>query len=178
MATQTGISSESVKSKTGRTWEQWLNLLDREKADLLPHKEIAQLLSEKYQISPWWSQMVTVGYERARGLREMHQTSQGFVAGVSRTINVDQKTVWAKLTGAERKIWLKGTFEDFSSTAPRSLRLSLPDGSRVELALTAKGPQKTTITASHAKLKGAGEVAARKEFWQDALGKLKKLLEA
>jgi hypothetical protein len=174
---QAGISSEAVKAKTGKTWEEWLKVLDKEKANKMPHKEIAQLLSDKYEISPWWSQMVTVGYERARGLREVHQTSQGFVAGVSRTINADQKTIWAMIYG-DRKSWLKGKFEDFSSTPPKSLRLSHSDGSRVELALMSKGPQKTTITASHSKLKDANEVAAKKEFWQDALGKLKKLLKA
>ena len=38
------------------------------------HKAIAVYLHEQQKLPAWWSQEVTVGYERIRGLREEHQT--------------------------------------------------------------------------------------------------------
>ena len=37
-----GISSASVKKATGKTWREWLALLDHAGAANLPHKEIAR----------------------------------------------------------------------------------------------------------------------------------------
>jgi hypothetical protein len=73
-----GISSAAVHKATGRTWEEWLPLLDKTGAKKLPHREIAEVVAGKFAVRPWWSQMVTVGYEQARGLREKHQTAKGY----------------------------------------------------------------------------------------------------
>ena len=68
-----GVGSEAVARATGRAWDEWLKVLDRAGAKTMPHKEIALLLSRKFDVPDWWSQMVTVGYEQARGLRAVHQ---------------------------------------------------------------------------------------------------------
>src|SRR5271154_6307864 len=81
-----GISSAAVKKATGRTWAQWLAVLDQAKAKNLPHKAIALLLHQKLKVPDWWCQMVTVGYEQARGLRVKHQKPDGFEVSVSRTM--------------------------------------------------------------------------------------------
>lgn len=58
------ISSGAVKKTTGKTWDDWLAILDKEGAKTMAHKDIVQLLREKKYIkSVWWCQMVTVGYE-------------------------------------------------------------------------------------------------------------------
>src|SRR5436190_23296914 len=82
-----GISSEAVRARTCKAWEEWIALLDAENAQTLPHKEIAALLSDQYGVLPWWCQMVTVGYEQARGLRAVHQSVDGYSASASKTIN-------------------------------------------------------------------------------------------
>ena len=38
---------------------------------------IAELLVKKHEVTPWWAQMLTVGYERARGLREVEERTAG-----------------------------------------------------------------------------------------------------
>src|SRR5882672_3317104 len=81
------VSDEAVKKATGKDWKQWFSLLDKHGAQKLAHRDIAELLAGKYVDSGWWAQMVTVMYERARGLRELHQTADGFVANVSKTFN-------------------------------------------------------------------------------------------
>src|SRR5436305_706796 len=85
--TYAGISSDAVNAKTGKGWAEWFAVLDEAGAAKWPHKEIAKFLHE-HACGDWWSQMVTVGYEQARGLRVKHQTADGFTAGASKTVDV------------------------------------------------------------------------------------------
>src|SRR5256885_14968922 len=64
-----GMSDESVSKRTGRTWVEWVRLLDMQHAAEKPHREIVQYVAS-LGAGNWWSQMVTVGYERIRELRE------------------------------------------------------------------------------------------------------------
>src|SRR5262245_39510968 len=72
-----GMSDAAVKEKTGRTWAGWVATLDRAGAHEWPHAKIAQYLSKECAVPPWWSQMVTVGYERIKGLRAVGQRRDG-----------------------------------------------------------------------------------------------------
>src|SRR3982751_1111132 len=67
-----GMTDAAVKKATGRNWAQWVRLLDAEKSAQKPHREIAKSVSS-IGTPDWWSQMVTVGYERIRGLRDRGQ---------------------------------------------------------------------------------------------------------
>jgi len=69
--TQPTISDAAVQSKTGRVWSEWFAQLDKEGAARLAHREIAAALRDRHGLSGWWSQMVTVAYEQARGLRPL-----------------------------------------------------------------------------------------------------------
>lgn len=103
------ISAAAVKKATGRSWQEWFLLLDMEGAKDKPHKEIARLLQDKgYVTSGWWAQMVTVEYERARGLRVLGQTAAaGYEVGARRTFPVSLERAWDLLTSAEGlQIWI------------------------------------------------------------------------
>ncbi len=63
------ISEEAVKARTGKRWSEWFKILDRFKVEENGHKLAAKHLYEKYKLSPWWSQAVTIHYEWERGLR-------------------------------------------------------------------------------------------------------------
>ena len=76
----------------------------------MSHGEIAQLVNEKYKVDGWWSQMVTVGYERIKGLRARGQRRDGtYEASKSRTFDVPVTTLfdaWADARVRDR--WLDG----------------------------------------------------------------------
>lgn len=177
MAKRAGISSEAVQAKTGRGWDEWAMLLDSENAKQLPHKAITELLTQKYDVSNWWAQMLTVGYERMRGLREIHETKKGFVASISKTINLSREDLWEVLQEPARLKWLTIPHEVASFNAPKTLRFNMPDGSRVEFGVIDKG-KKCSITAQHSYLKDGEAVAMQKEFWAGALAALKQFAEA
>src|SRR5437867_8087966 len=91
------VSDEAVKARTGKRWEQWFKILDRWGAKAKGHTATARYLGEKHAVSSWWSQSITVGYERARCLREVGQVAGGTL-DVQRTVAVPRKEAYAAVT--------------------------------------------------------------------------------
>ena len=72
--------------RPARTWSRWFKHLDAAGAKKMTHQEIVAHLSDKHGVRPWWTQMVAVTYEQARGLRDKHEKPEGYEISVSRTI--------------------------------------------------------------------------------------------
>jgi uncharacterized protein YndB with AHSA1/START domain len=170
------VSSAAVQQATGKSWDEWLAALDGDGATEMTHPQIALLVHEKYGAPDWWSQMVTVGYEQARGLRAKYQKADGFTASASRTVNVPVDVlfnVWAD--DAQRARWLPGAPLAVRKATPgKSLRLSWEGGgSKVDVELTAKGEAKSQVAVQHTRLPDAEAAAAMKAYWGDALDRMK-----
>ena len=90
------IREEAVQNATGRAWSEWFALLDQAQAQSWSHAAIARWLATEHGVTAWWSQTVTVEYERARGLRQVHQKASGFAASASKTLalSVDELHRW------------------------------------------------------------------------------------
>src|SRR5438034_3825559 len=141
-----GTSDATIKAKTGCTWERWVHALDYYGADRMPHRDIAALVKTKYKVDDWWTQTVTVGYERIKGLRARGQQRNGtFQATKSRTFNVPVTTLFDAWADASvRKRWLNGAnVKVRTATAPKSLRLDWSDGSIIAVGFTSKGKSKS-----------------------------------
>ena len=127
------VSSDAVKKATGKTWDEWLVILDKEGARQMFHKEIARFLRDKgYIKSGWWSQMVANGYEISIGRRTIGQTiSAGFEIGVRKTFQVSPEKVWECLTQTKgMKIWL-GTVSQLQLIRGQTYQTA--DGTRGEI---------------------------------------------
>lgn len=174
------ISSQAVKAKTGRGWEEWLPIIDRAQGRTLGHTAIAAMLRARYGISGWWAQMVTLGYEQARGLRALHEKRQGFEIGSSRTIEAGVSKVFAAFVdGRTRARWLRGTPMTIHKTnRNKSLRATWKDGSKsIVVGFTPKGAGKTLVALQHGKLANAAAGKRMKAFWSARLDALKQLAE-
>ena len=136
-------------------------------------------MSKKYRVSGWWCQMVTVEYERARGLRVRHQTAGGFSVAISKTVVTSlSKLFEATASGVTRKKWFpKGAFEPSSQTKNKYFRGSWKKSSRVEIGFYAKGAGKAQIAMQVSKLANQAEVERERAAWKNALGKLRDLVE-
>jgi uncharacterized protein YndB with AHSA1/START domain len=174
-----GISDGAVKSKTGRTWAEWIKVLDKAKAYEMPHKDIAIYLSEKHQVPDWWCQMVTVGYEQARGLRQKHEMPEGYQVSASKTLAVPIRTLYAAWTEeAVRARWLKRKSLAIRGATPeKSIRIAWTGKSSVEARFYARGQARSQVTVQHSKLPSAEEGEKSKEYWAQALDRLKRVLE-
>jgi len=173
------MSDEAVRAKTGKTWDEWLSILDAAGARSMGHKEIVALLSDQHGVGSWWRQMITVTYEQARGLREKHQTASGYTANASRTIGVPVGRLFEAWSDAAlRSRWLPDAELTIRKATPgKSLRISWGDGSNVDVGLIAKGESKSQVAVEHAKLPDAEAVARAKGYWKQALDRLQALVE-
>lgn len=175
------VSDESVRAKTRKGWDDWFRILDDAGAAKLSHAEIVAILANKYSkdVGAWWQQMLTVGYERARGLRQTHETTAGFVANATKTIGVDVQELYdAWADGRRRTLWLKGEKAAVkSSSHGKSMRLLWPDGSVVEVYFSAKGRGKSNVAVQHTKLPDQKAVVRLKAVWKGHLDALKVMLE-
>lgn len=183
-ATQTaqpaGISDEAVKAGSGKTWPEWFAILDAASGTKLGHKGIVALLAEHQRLGPWWRQMVAVAYEQERGLRQKHQTPEGFQLSVSRTVEVPADTLFRAWTGEEaRSTWLPGAELTIRRATPsKSLRITWSDGSTVDVSISARGKSRSQLVLDHKRLQDAEAVGLMKEYWEGALDALKATLEA
>ena len=176
-----GIGSDAVRAATGKTWKQWLTHLDKAGAKKLNHKEIVDIVRDHFGVGPWWRQMVTVGYEQARGLRRKHEKPGGYEIGKSKTIlSPVGKVFSAWVDQPTRRRWLadaKLTIR--KATRPKSVRIAWGNGeSTLDVNLYPKGVGKCQVTVQHGKLPSADQAEKMKTYWADKLDRLKKLAEA
>ena len=195
------IADERVHAATGKHWDQWFALLDKWGAAKKEHKAIAIYLSREQGVAPWWSQMVTVEYERARGRREVNQTARGFEVQVQRTLPAGIESVWEAFaetrhlnkwftTKAKQQFREGGAYANadggrgkFVTILPhRKLTFTWENpehspGSMVTLDFLPKGAEKTVVHITQYKLASKAQVAEQKEGWTWALASLRHYLE-
>src|SRR5262245_8370585 len=129
--TVAGMSDRAVQARTGRTWAEWVAVLDAIDAAKLQHGEIASHLYEKLGVDGWWAQMVTVGYERIRGLRDKGQRrGGGYEINKSKTYPVPVRRMFeAVSTPRGRKAWLpERGIAVRKATPDKTLRMTWSDG--------------------------------------------------
>jgi len=172
------MSDDAVKAKTGKTWPEWFAALDSADGKNKSHKELVAILHEQHGVGSWWQQMVTVEYERARGLRAVNQKCDGdFSANISRTVNADLSEMYqAWADEKQRATWLPEKLTVRTAREDKSIRGAMPDSTSVEVLFYAKGEGKSQVTIQHNKLADSADVFQRKEFWKERLDKMTALL--
>jgi hypothetical protein len=174
------VSDEVIRSRTGRGWEEWFDLLDDWGAVERPHREIARWLASEHGIDGWSAQSVTVSYERARELRAVGERPDGFSVTAQKTVAVPVGRVYeAFVDESLRKRWLPdGKLRERTATRPKSARFDWGDGeTRVVVGFTAKDAAKSTAALEHERLPDAEEAERMKAFWRERVTALKEMLE-
>ena len=196
-----GVSGDSVATATGRNWDEWVSFLDDLGASGMNHKEIVALCAGPGGVSNgWWQQSVAVGYEQARGLRVVGQTSGAdFQIGVQKTLPLPPETAWALLVeGPGRDAWLgrgepfqfdKGARYETETGRSGEIRSCVP-GQRVRLiwshpdlaqpstlqvTLTPSG-DRTSVRFHQERLSSLEEREMMRDHWRLALEELQGLI--
>lgn len=171
---------EAVRSKTGLTWENWVDELDAIGAAGMSHREIAKHVQQNYDVSAWWAQTVTVGYERIRGLREIGQRRSGsFEANKSKTFHVPVGKLYrAFAQKRNRERWLPLDLTIRTSTRDKSMRIGWADGTAVDVHFREKSDSKSQVAIQHRKLHNKSAATKMKEFWAERLTVLSEVLSA
>lgn len=164
-------AEETIKANTGRGWEEWRKVLDAWSADTKGHTAIAAHLREKHGVDGWWSQAVTLGYERIKGLRLKYQGTDGtFTANKSKTVRADAKLLRRMLVSEKDRKDLFPGFETERRSRADANTLRIGIGNSVALIYIeplADGRAKVTI--SHEKLSSTEDVELWKKYWSEWL---------
>lgn len=102
------VSAQSVLKHTGKDWDQWVQILEKAGARVWVHKDITVFLNKKYDISWWWTHVVTTGYEvyierkaAGRNLKGEYQITS------TKSFKVDGDRLWKFVASAEGiAMWL------------------------------------------------------------------------
>ena len=176
-----GMSDASVKKATGCTWERWVKALDHAKAETWTHKQIAEYVHATYKVPDWWTQTVTVGYERIKGLRARGQRRDGtYEVSKSKVLPVPIGELFDAFTDARlRARWLSDVQPEVRGATPnKSMRLRWPDGSLVDVGFFSKGAARSQVAIGHRKLTSQSDAARMKVLWSEKLEALAELLGA
>jgi hypothetical protein len=178
-AVAAGMSDEALKARTGCTWKRWVDALDAVKAYTWPHRTIAEYVQEKYHVPDWWTQTVTVGYERIKGLRDRGQRRGGrYEATKSRTFAVPRGRLYRAFADKRtRARWLDGAdLAIRTATRNRSMRITWDDGTSVALWFTSKDRSRSQVQVQCAGLPDKNVVADKKRYWEERLAALEQLI--
>jgi hypothetical protein len=175
-----GMSDATIKAKTGCDWKKWTGALDYVKAHEWTHTEIARYVHEKFKIPGWWSQSVTVGYERIKGLRAIGQRRGGeFEVSKSKTFNVPMTRLYAAFSEKRnRNKWLGPVDLKIGATIKgKSMRMTWADGKPLVAWFVSKGPKKNVVSITHQRLPDKVTAEKVKSEWTARLERLAEVLK-
>lgn len=195
------ISEDAVKKATGKTWEQWRKLLKKSVKKDMNHKEIVTLLRDKYELSHWWAQTVTVDFEQFAGRRKVGQTQDAnYQIGVRKTVEGSVEEIWELLmsnrgsthwlgehsiktfekgTEFETKDGKSGEIRVFKPYEHIRLTWKLKDWDRpstLQIRAIPASSGKTTISFHQEKLSDGKMRERMREHWKGVLDKIEELL--
>jgi len=172
-----GMSETAITKATGRTWAEWVKTLDAVRAVEKPHREIARYVSS-LGTPDWWSQTVTVGYERIRGLRQKGQRrGGGYEASKSRTFPVPVTKLYNAFANArQRARWLPVKIDVRTANPNKRMRVKWDDQTTVEIMFTSKADRKSSVALTHQKLPDKSAAEAMKRWWSERLDALAEVL--
>jgi hypothetical protein len=174
------VADERVVEATGGGWEAWFKALDEWGAPTHTHTEIARWLREDQGVPGWYAQSITVGYERARGLRAPGEHADGFAITAQRTVAVPVERLFAAFEDPEQRARLLpgADMSTRTATAPKSARYDWEDGStRVIVSFEDLGESKSRVAISHERLPDSETADGMKSWWRERLASLKDRLE-
>lgn len=175
--TSSRISSETVQKATGKPLQAWFSILDKAGAKEMKHKQIAEYIYynhlEKIKSGDWWSQMVTVEYERERGLRKVNEKADGFSVTVHRTVLMSMATLqkrWEEIVKSPEVAQKK--LVQLRSKTKRPVRRYQAELGRVIVFFEEKSKDKSRIMVESEKLPKHSDVEPARAFWKSVLSLL------
>jgi hypothetical protein len=194
LPTKGSVTDEKSREKTGHGLDHWFVILDRFGGVGKGHSALARHLHDDHGVPGWYSQGITVAYERARGARALNQRMSGdYEVSVTKTVNGGTRAVARAFTDAKQRAkWLLAADAELGAALTAALKAKSskgvvirPDGmgryrykwgrTTVQFYAIPKGEGRTSVVVTQMKLADAAAVEARRVEWRAALGALARL---
>ena len=172
---------DGVQKATGRTRDEWFELLDVQGMRGRPYKETAAYLVGDHGLSRWWAQKLTVEYEQARGVRTPGARPDGTITvTATKTVAVPHSKAFDAVADAtQRRRWLRDLrLRSRGSDGRRSIRFDSADGSRVKVTFHATSENKVQVAVEHSRISTARAASREKTAWRDRLAALREVAES
>lgn len=172
-----GVSTDAVARRTGKSWDDWFEVLDSAGAATLDQRGVVAILAQKHGIGPWWQQMIAVGYESLRAKSDRPPASDGFRISSSCTLDAPLPRVFRLWNDAgERARWLADDrFVVRGTTADKSIRARWGKGtSHVAVSFSEKSGR-TEVSVDHHQIESSAAAEQMKAYWAKKLGLLEAL---
>jgi hypothetical protein len=183
-----GLSDASSLKKTGHDLAHWYQVLDTFGAVEKGHTAAARHLNAVHGVDGWYSQGITVSYERERGVRGVNQRCDGaWEVSVSKTIAATRAQLVKAFTDArKRHEWISEADPKLAAAMAKGLAdkkskgwVVRPDGlaryrykwddTVVQLYAYPKPGGKLALTVQHTKLTNGDAVELYRAQWKTAL---------
>lgn len=187
------VSDAKTREKTGHGLDHWFEVLDRFGGVEKGHSALAKHLHADHGVDGWYSQGITVSYERARGARTLNQRVSGdYEVSVSKVVAADTRGVVQAFTNARRRAaWLRGIDPALARGLSKALSVPASKGfvvradqqgrfrykwgtTTVQMHLIPKPDGRTSVVVTTMKLPDAAAVEARRAEWRTVLASLAK----
>jgi hypothetical protein len=170
-----GVSTDAVARRTGKTWDDWFEILDSAGAASLDQRGVVAILAQKHGIGPWWQQTIATGYESLRAkATDKPPAPEGFQITTSCTLDAPVKRVFRLWNDAgERARWLADErFVVRAGTADKIIKARWGKGtSHVAVSFSEKGG-KTEVAVEHQQIESRAAADQMKAYWEKKLGLL------
>ena len=165
------LSDEAIRAGSGKGWEDWCVLIDQFPRRADGHTAIAKHVRDDLGAGDWWSQGVTVGYERITGLRLPHQMPDGtFTANKSATVAIDADELRRLLLDDDDRAELFPNIPTAlkSKLTAKAIRIAMGTGSAI-IRLEERSGGRTQIAIQHSQLPTFDDVEEWKFYWGEWL---------
>jgi len=173
-ASEPEVSDDRVRAATGRSWDDWVDVLEAWPGADDGHPAIAAHLAAEHGLDGWWSQQVTGGFERITGRRLPFERPDGtFTAGRSKTVEVPAADLRAALLDDEARgdLFPGESTELLSEPSAKAIRISLGPGV-AHFSVEDTGDGRARVSVSHRRLPAYEDVEVWQFYWVDWLAAL------
>ena len=201
LETQNPMTDASVKSATGKTWQEWFGILDKRGGTAQGRRAINDFLYGECKLDIWWCSSINIEYEAARGVVEKDGRPKGYTICATKTITAPvDKAYDSWVTPDALNKWFSsknkaevadgGRYSNADGDAGlykrvrenKDLRFTWENpahtaGTIVDVVFQDKGKGKTNVMVTHDRIQTRAEADGLREGWGQALERLKAWLE-
>ena len=201
LESQNPLTEASIKSSTGKTWDEWFVILDKRGGPAQGRKAIGEYLFKECKLDQWWCATINIQYEAARGVLEKDGRPKGYTICATKMIAAPVDKVYSAWASEEDlNQWFSkknnaevaegGKYSNSDSDQGifkrvrknKDLRFTWENpahtaGTIVDVVFQDKGKGKTGVMVTHDRIQKREEADGLRQGWGDALDRLKGWLE-
>ena len=162
---------DKTREATGRGWDDWCDIIEAWEGHKDGHAAIARHIAANYDVTHWWAQDITIGYERITGLRALHQMTDGtFSASKSKTLHIDVAELRSMLIDDDARRELIIGYHTVLRSKPTSkgLRIAFDEGAAL-FSFDTAGQGRARVTVTHEKLASSEDADRWRFYWTEWL---------